>query len=100
VDLNEAIAENPNVVLSLTLDNHDPYDEFAWVQGWRFALCDFLLFERGELVEGFYTGANEAENSYEFETLQYENPSTEDALKALSVLDSYREWLGAEGRDY
>lgn len=99
MNLDEAIAENPNVILSLTMDNHDPYDEFAWVQGWRFALCDFLYFEREEWVEGF-NPANAPEDSYEFETLTYENPTTEDARDALSVLDSYREWLGAEGRDY
>jgi hypothetical protein len=99
VDLNEILAANENVVLSITVDNHDPYDEFAWVQGWRFAIWDFLYFERGESVDGFRP-AYEPENSYEFETLQYENPTSEVLRDALSVLDSYREWLGSEGRDY
>lgn len=99
MDLNEVMATNENVVLSLTMDNHDPYDEFAWVQGWRFAMCDFLYFEREEHVPDFRP-ANEPENSYEFETLQYENPTTEEVEYALRVLDNFREWLGTEGRDY
>lgn len=99
MNLETVMAENENVILSLTMDNHDPYDEFAWVQGWRFALCDFLYWEREEQVPDFRPSF-EPENSYEFEMLMYENPSTEDAQYALSVLDSYREWLGSEGRDY
>lgn len=100
MDLDEIVATTDNVVLSVSMDNHDPHDEFAWVQGWRFALCDFLTFEREEHVPGFRTVADGPENSYEFEMLTYENPSTEDAWSALYVLDSYREWLGTEGRDY
>ncbi len=92
-------ARGENVVLALAMDNHDPYDEFGWVQGWRFGIADFLHFEREEFVSDFRPGM-EPENSYEFETLAYENPTTEDIKDALRILDEYREWLGAEGRDY
>lgn len=99
MNLDEIMAENESITLSLTMDNHDPYDEFAWVQGWRFALCDFLTFDRGENVPEFRP-ASQPEKSYEYETLEYENPETEDLWNALRILDAYREWLGSQGRDY
>lgn len=99
MNLEEIMAENDNIVLSLTMDDHDPYDEFGWVQGWRFGMADFLHFEREEYVPEFRP-ASQPEFSYAYETLLYENPTTEDVQFALRVLDDYREWLGTQGRDY
>ena len=90
-----------NPVLMLARDNHDPRDEFAWVQGWRFALCDYLTHEWGERPEGFWpapSGPNK--DAWEFEILTEEQPSPEDARYALVILDRYREWLRAAGKDY
>ena len=99
MNFDEIMAENESITLGLTMDNHDPYDEFAWVQGWRFAFCDFLTFERGENVPKFRP-ASQPEESYEYETLVYENPDTDDVWYALGILDEFRKWLGDQGRDY
>lgn len=92
--------------------NHDPCDEFAWVQSWRFALCEALLFDWGYLVPGFRTVRSEPEDSSELEIIRtlyvIEDDSIareywyrEDELKyALKILDRYREWLRIAGKDY
>ena len=91
---------------------HDPHDEFGWVQGWRFAICDALLFDWGYLAPGYRTMADEPEDTHELQMIRdlYEMDDDsiprdywyrEDELKyALVILDRYREWLRIAGKDY
>jgi len=100
-------------VLGEALLNHDPFDQFAWVQGWRFAICDALLWDWGYLVPEFHTAASGPEDTYELEMIRTlyvidEDDQidrkywhVEDELKyALKILDRYREWLRIAGEDY
>ncbi len=102
-----------NPVLIEARINHDPYDEFAWVQGWRFAICDALLWDWGVSVPGFSPGAaTEPEDTFELAAIrtlyEIEDGSIpvdqwhlEDELRyALKILDRYREWLRIAGKDY
>jgi len=79
-------------VLGHALFNHDPFDQFAWVQGWRFAIADYLVWELGEYVPEFRSYAPE-EDAYEFETLKEIDASAEACQYALRILDRFREWL-------
>lgn len=88
-------------LLGETLLTHDAWDQFGWVQGWRFAICDYLYFECGEYVDGFRPspmGPNE--DSYEFDILMNNEESVETCLYTLEILDRYREWLRIAGLDY
>ncbi|BET51742.1 hypothetical protein RGQ21_67240 [Kitasatospora aureofaciens] len=101
-----------NPVLITARSMHDPYDEFAWVQEWRFALCEVLLFDWGYLAPGFRTMADQPEDTHPVEAIRslyvVEDDSIapeywyrEDELKyALRILDRYRTWLGLAGKDY
>lgn len=75
-----------NPVLIEARINHDPYDEFAWVQDWRWALRD-------------YDSPN-AERTYAWETLTSMGTTPEERAYALKILDRYREWLRIAGKDY
>lgn len=89
-----------NPVLDMTRDT-DMYDPFGWVQGWRFALCDYLTFDLGESVPFFRASAfGPEEDSYEYQELISLNPEAEEAQYALKILDRYREWVRIAGRDY
>lgn len=90
-----------NPVLQEARIYHDPHDEFAWVQGWRFAICDRLFWYEGESVPGFNPGgANGPELSAEYEALSEVDPTVDQAEYALGILDRYREWLRIAGKDY
>ena len=86
----------------------DPGDPFAWVQGYRFAICQVLAFHYDVFVPGFRPGAATApEDSAEVADVEYAgriNPSDvaaqEGMLQALVIFDRYREWLRIAGRDY
>lgn len=86
-------------VLGHALMSHDPFDQFAWCQGWRFALCDYLVWELGEYVPEFRSLAPD-EESYEFQELKELEPEAESVWYALRILDRYREWLRINGHDY
>ena len=91
-----------NPVLIEARVDHDPYDEFAWVQNWRFAICDRLYWHEGEYVPGFSPGAAATgpELTFEYEMLSELDPTVPEMEYALNVLDRYREWLRIAGRDY
>lgn len=74
-------------------------DPFGWVQGWRFAIADYLT-EQGEHVPGFRQGPFGPDRSFEYEELEAENPSLEALWYADRVLGRYREWLRIAGMDY
>jgi len=86
-------------LLGVALLSHDPFDQFAWVQGWRFALCDYLYHVMGESVPEFRP-ASEPEFSYEFDEISYHDPNLETLWYSLEILDRYRVWLGMAGLDY
>jgi hypothetical protein len=96
-----------NPVLIEARINHDPYDQFAWVQGWRFAINQFLT-DAGEYMPDFQ-GSPDIRDDFEYEQLemlypnyadQITNRQAREALYALRILDRYREWLRAAGKDY
>jgi hypothetical protein len=90
-----------NPVLMLARDNHDPYDEFAWVQGWRFAIADKLTFDKGEDVPDFTPSPFGPDtDSFEYAALCETFHTVETLWYALKILDRYREWLRAAGKDY
>lgn len=90
-----------NPVLRVARVNHDPYDEFAWVQEWRFAISDYLYWHEGEAVPGFSPGGTSGpELSLAYEGISECAPSVEELWYALGILDRYREWLRIAGRDY
>jgi hypothetical protein len=80
-----------NPVLIEARINHDPYDEFAWVQDWRFAICDRLY--NPDCATG-------PELTFAYETLSELDPTVGDMEYALGILDRYREWLRIAGKDY
>lgn len=87
--------------LGEALVNHDPFDQFAWCQEWRFALCDYLTFDQGEYVPDFRPGFNGPDiDSYAYSQLVVSDYDTETAQYALRILDRYREWLRIAGMDY
>lgn len=86
-------------LLGHALFSHDPFDQFGWVQGWRFAICDYLYWEMGEYVPDFRP-ASQPEYSYEFEEISELSPDLETLEYTLGILDRYRVWLGIAGLDY
>ena len=101
-----------NSILREARSDHDPYDQFAWVQDWRFAICEALLFDWDHLVPGFQTAASEPEGTYQLEIIRSHYEIVDDSIAvefwpvegelkyALKVLDRYREWLALAGKDY
>lgn len=90
-----------NPVLMLARDNHDPRDEFAWVQEWRFAISDYLHWHEGEVVLGFSPGAMPGPDlSLAYLEISEYDPTAEELWYALDILDRYREWLRMAGKDY
>lgn len=89
-----------NPVLIEARINHDPYDEFAWVQDWRFSIAQYLT-DLGEYVSDF-RGADDIRDDYPYEQLFAMRCSldVEDLRYALKILDRYREWLRVAGKDY
>jgi hypothetical protein len=89
-------------ILGEALIHHDPYDQFAWCQEWRFALADYITFVLGEHVPDFFSGWNGPnKDSYAYsEVLVAVNPDSETCWYALRILDRYREWLRIAGKDY
>jgi hypothetical protein len=76
-------------------------DPFSTVQGWRFALCDYLTFEWGENIAGYTPSPfGPDEDAWEYEELVESSVSPEDALYALKILDRAREIIRIEGLDY
>lgn len=86
-------------LLGHALFSHDPFDQFAWVQGWRFAICDYMYHVMGESVPEFRPSFN-PEVSYEFEEISELDPTLETLWYSLEILDRYRVWLGMAGLDY
>lgn len=92
-------------VLGEALINHDPHDQFAWCQEWRFAIADYLYFDKGEyegdiIVPGFRPPSEPDTDSYAYQSLQAMEPDTESLLYAFNVLGRFREWLSLNGEDY
>jgi hypothetical protein len=85
-------------VLYEALINHDPYDQFAWCQGWRFALAQYLT-DHDEYVPDF-RGSTDIREGFEFEMIVLSMPSIESVWYALKILDRFREWLRLAGEDY
>ncbi|MDX3260757.1 hypothetical protein PV336_16170 [Streptomyces sp. MI02-2A] len=84
---------------------HDPYDQFGWVQEWRFALAEVLLFDLGEGTPGYNPGAatEPEEDSYAVECLRSAistGTTVGDLRRMQRVLDRFREMLAAAGLDY
>lgn len=84
---------------------HDPYDEFAWVQDWRFSIAQFLT-DNGAYVPDF-RGADDIRDDYPYEQLVMLYSGTDmtgresaELEYALRILDRYREWLRIAGKDY
>lgn len=87
--------------LGMALVMHDPYDQFAWCQEWRFAIADVLTHDRHETVPGFRPGFNGADvESYAYQDIATSPPSDDALWYALKILDRYREWLRLAGEDY
>ena len=104
-----------NQIMGLALDCHDPADQFGWVQEWRFAIAELLLFDFGYLVPGFRTSASNPEpDNYAVENIRAlyggsndmtdmprEHWHFEDDLKrVLLILDRFRNWIHIAGKDY
>lgn len=90
-----------NPVLQAAALNSGMGDEFGWVQGWRFALCDYLTFVLGEYVPEFRPSPLGAEtDAWEYEELLSLYPTRDEAYYALHILDRYRLWVGLAGKDY
>jgi len=88
------------LVLGQALFNHDPYDQFAWCQEWRFAICDYLVWELGGHVPGFRPACGPDDDSYAYDCLRHMNVTEESLRYALRILDRFGEWLRIEGKDY
>jgi hypothetical protein len=86
-----------NPVLIEARINHDPYDEFAWCQEWRFAIAQ-RLEDVGEPVPGF-RGADDIRETYAYAMIAYRDNAAE-LWYALNILTRYREWLRIAGKDY
>lgn len=93
-----------NPVLIEARINHDPYDQFGWVQEWRFAIADYLHFVCRVHVPDFHPAPSGPDtDNYPWSVLMAMAPceTTGDKLKyALNILDRYREWLRIAGKDY
>jgi hypothetical protein len=87
-------------VLGMVLLFHDPFDQFAWCQEWRFALCD-LLYWQGVSVPDFKTLLTGPDtSSFAYQYLWDMSADREACRYALRILDRYREWLRIAGEDY
>lgn len=76
-------------------------DMFGTVQGWRFALCDYLLEEFGHNAPGFRQSPFGPDvDAFEYESLALLGPTEDDCLYALKILDRAREIIRVEGLDY
>lgn len=83
---------------------HDPSDEFAWVQGWRFVIAQFLADAGGYVPD--FRGSDDIREDFEYEQLEMLYPAYVDGVSnqdvreltyALKILDRYREWLRVAG---
>lgn len=117
-DVQDLTTEGYRLARAIALESFDPGDVFGWVQGWRFAICDALLFDFGYSAPGYRNMADSPEESYEYEVLKEVTYGPqlimddgeslpisawhwEDDLKTLlAVLDRYRVWVGLAGQDY
>lgn len=89
------------IVLYAALVSHDPWDQFAWCQEWRFAIADVLHFQRGENVPYFYPSPmGPDEDSYAYSELSTAAYTVEELRYAYDILTRFREWLGIAGQDY
>jgi hypothetical protein len=95
-----ALYSGKREVLGHALISHDPYDQFAWCQGWRFAIAGYLTFQKGESVPDFRPAPSGPEDTYEYEELLHIRPDTDALWYAFNVLSRYREWLRIAGKDY
>lgn len=87
-------------VIREALMNHDPYDQFAWVQGWRFSVSQYLT-DQGEHVSEFRGGgADDIREDFEYEMLADIQPSIEALKYADKILGRFRAWLALAGKDY
>jgi hypothetical protein len=77
---------------------HDPYDQFAWVQEWRFAIAQYLT-DQGEYVPEF-RGSYTIREDYTYGSLLSLSPTVDELTYALTILNRFRVWLGLAGRDY
>jgi hypothetical protein len=85
-------------VIKTALVLHDPYDQFAWVQGWRFAIAQYLT-DQGEYVPEF-RGADDIREDSEYAELTATTPTVEALWYADTVLGRFRNLLRLAGKDY
>jgi len=81
------------------------YDQWGWVQGWRFALAEYIYFgcHRPDLVPEFRPSAwyEPDTDVWEFIELTNRGPFTEDELiRVWRVLNRYVNWLKVAGKEY
>lgn len=86
-------------ILGEALIDHDPYDQFAWCQNWRFAIADYLVWDLGEYVPDYNSYGPDSEN-WAYEQLMELSPDVESLEYALMILHRFRVWLGIAGKDY
>lgn len=95
-----ALYSGKRAVLGEALTLHDPHDQYAWCQEWRFAIADFLYWQ-GESVPGFRPAPNGPDTtSYAYQELWNTSADKEACWYAFNILSRYREWLRIAGRDY
>jgi len=87
-----------NPVLIEARMNHDPCDQFAWVQEWRFAIAQWLTDASYEVED--FRGSDDIREDYAYEAITSVRPTISELRYALKVLDRYREWLRIAGEDY
>lgn len=88
-------------VLYDALTAHDPYDQFGWCQEWRFAICDYLLWDLGVSYPGFRPApSGPVVDSYAYRELAASRYDEPELRYALTILDRYREWLRLADKDY
>lgn len=106
---NQHESEGYNTLMNLALEQHDPYDQFAWVQEARFALADATFLYYGVTLPEFrpapglnYDDAQD--ESYLFgsfdDALSHGLADYEDVLRVFAVLTRFRVWIGIAGKDY
>lgn len=87
-----------NPVLQEARIHHDPHDQFAWVQDWRFAIAQYLT-DQGEFVPDF-RGADDIRDDMAYHCLKSLAPNTDELNYAARILERFREWLRVAGKDY
>ena len=85
-------------VVKAALVVHDPGDQFAWVQDWRFAIAQHLE-DQGEYVPEF-RGADDIRTEDAYLELAAIRPTLEALWYADKILGRFREWLRIAGEDY